>query len=416
MCWQRWFVFSLLAAITSSLPCLAASRRMNVALVSGSDLPVYSTDQTLQKLKVFLEAYYPMDCVLVRQDPADGGFKNIEALTAADVGVFFVRRKTPPSKTLAAIQEFFRSGKGVVAIGPTSHGWENWKEFDLEVLGAKYDGTWEAGRKPTEIKLWPHPVFAGSEDYTNQQYVYNYQQFAADVRVLMEARLEGKTMPIAWTRERNGGRLFYLAPSVKDEFDKPGYLRIIANGVLWSAKKEVPGVGTRILRTWMPDAHPASFAVGFSEGLNFCFDPERGQIAYAWDGDYLDLESTYTGKFPRDAKIKGVVFHRATTDSFAGNKPGKADVHFKGYEVKNGIPEFHYEVNGITVHESIRPTPDHAGLIRNFRIEGADGTLSYLPANPGQVTIEAGPAKWIDGCLTIPANASVQFTDVLPKP
>lgn len=410
-------IVALLSFTVASSALAAAAARLKVALVSGSDLPVYTTDQSLPKLKQFLEANYPMECVIVWQEPADGGFKNIEALATADLGVFFVRRKTPPPKTLAVIQDFFRSGKGVVAIGPTSHGWENWPAFDREVLGAKYDGSWEGGRKPTDTRLRPHWIFTGAEDYTTFQYVYNYTQIAPDVRVLMEAGLEGKTMPIAWTRETDGRRLFYLAPCVKDEFEKPAYLRIIANGLLWTAKREIPGAAVRVLRTWMPDAHPASFAVGFPDGMNFCFDPERGQLAYAWEGDFLDLEPTYTGKFPRDAKIIGATFHRATHGSFGGSNPtAKTDIRFKGYQVKNGVPEFSYEVDGVAVRESIRPTADHRGLIRQFQVEGTDRVLAYRPANPGQVTIQAGPARWTDGRLNIPANASVQFSETILKP
>ena len=90
-------------------------------------------------------------------------------------------------------------------------------------------------------------------------------------------------------------------------------------------------------------------------------------------------------------------------------------------------------VAGPPVAKAIGETVDKEGL-GGWEINGRNGVvdnvvnseheafeharrfLSYLPANPGQVTIEAGPAKWIDGRLTIPANASVQFTDVLPKP
>src|SRR5690606_15215186 len=119
------------------------------------------TDWTLEKLKRNLEALYGFDCTLVLPNPQGEGFDDLKALREADVALFFVRRKTPPAEDLAEIRRFLAAGKGLVAVGPTSHAWENWPTFDVEILGAKYGGPYAEGKDITELRLHPHALFTG---------------------------------------------------------------------------------------------------------------------------------------------------------------------------------------------------------------------------------------------------------------
>ena len=63
-----------------------------------------------------------------------------------------------------------------------------------------------------------------------------------------------------------------------------------------------------IERIFMPhDASPSSFAIGLPGGINFCFDPVRGGVSYAWKGGFLDLTPARpgTGKFINPVKLLG---------------------------------------------------------------------------------------------------------------
>src|SRR5687768_7645481 len=51
----------------------------------------------------------------------------------------------------------------------------------------------------------------------------------------------------------------------------------------------------QVERTFLPDAAPSSFAIGLPGGVNFCFDPVRCSVSYAWTGDYLDLTPARPG-------------------------------------------------------------------------------------------------------------------------
>jgi hypothetical protein len=174
----------------------------------------------------------------------------------------------------------------------------------------------------------------------------------------------------------------------------------------------------RLNRTWMPNAYPSSFAVGFPGGLNCCFDPMRGKVIYAWRGDYVDLQPTVNGKIPRDAAIRGAIFYESAPTAGWRSGPGmkESEIHYKGHRVKDGIPEFSYEVDGVPVHEAIAPAPDGNGLIRRFRVTTPDRSMTYRVEDPNRVVVESGPAKPVEGGLQIPGNASVVFTIRMPQP
>jgi len=111
---------------------------LRVCLVSGAnDSKPYATDTTLKELADYLRKEDRMVCEVVVMNPAGTGFVSLERLLAADAAIFFVRRKTPDAAQLAILRQFFASGKGFIALRSTSHAWDNWRDFDVEVLGAR---------------------------------------------------------------------------------------------------------------------------------------------------------------------------------------------------------------------------------------------------------------------------------------
>ena len=53
-------------------------------------------------------------------------------LLEVDTALFHLRRKTLDERNLAVLKQFFASGKGFVALRSTSHGFENWRDFDTQ--------------------------------------------------------------------------------------------------------------------------------------------------------------------------------------------------------------------------------------------------------------------------------------------
>ncbi|MBI5799169.1 MAG: ThuA domain-containing protein [Verrucomicrobia bacterium] len=237
---RRLVALTLLALASFSLACSHAAeaitpRAMRVCLVSGAnDSAPYGTDASLAALARYLETEHKMTCTLLAWDAATAGFKDIDRLLEADAAVFFVRRKTPDAHNLDVLRRFFASGKGFIALRSTSHAWENWPDFDAEVLGAKYGGA-KGGNFGIADRLIrkPHPIWAGTEDFDTKCDLYRSGPLAPDVQVLMEGETKNGVMPVAWTRVHGGGRLFHLALGYAYDMEKPSFRRIVANALHW---------------------------------------------------------------------------------------------------------------------------------------------------------------------------------------
>ena len=178
------------------------------------------------------------------------------------------------------------------------------------------------------------------------------------------------------------------------------------------------GIDLRVHRTWMPEAYPSSYAIGFPSGLNFCFDPVRGNLIYAWQGDYVDLTPTVNGKLPRDAVIQGRKFYESLTASGfrTGNGKAEPEIRFRAFRVRKGVPEFEYDVDGVRVREAIHPSADGMSLVREFHVTTPDRIISYRPGDPTHVSIDSGAAKWIGDTLSLAGNSTIVFSVPLPRP
>ncbi len=416
---------ALAAAVACSLSIGAATaaetgqkNRLNVGLVSGANEAPYHSDEALETLKRYLETAYSFDCIVFQSDPNTGRIGGMDQLSRVDVAFLLVHPQATSPGTEAALREFVDSGKGLVAVGPTHRAWENWPSFDVEVLGSSSQGDTPDEHPISEIRMRLHPILTGGENFRTDRPVHPYEDFASGVQVIVEGRHDDDDFfPIAWTRERNGTRIVYLAPGQKEEFEKTAYLRILANSLLWAARREIPGAGLQLQRTWMPDVHPSSFAVGFPCGLNFCFDPVTNLVVYAWDGDYVDRWPTVSGKFPRNAKVQGRIFFTHTEGNGFQSEPRASDGanRFLGYRLVEGTPEFSYEVDGIRVRERIVPRDDRSALVRHVNVEGGDAPFYFRPDDPEQVTLLSGDGAWTDGRLRFPAQSEAAFTVLIPR-
>jgi type 1 glutamine amidotransferase len=213
---------------------------LQVVLVSGSN--EYKSEPSLIALQEFLEKSYPIKCA--RAFGKDGGkdLPAIEALEKADVVVVFARRMTLPPDQLDRIKKFCSSSKGVMGIRTASHAFQNWLEFDKEVLGGDYKG--HTGQVDAEVRLdekgKAHPVLAGVQPFRSLNKIYKNPSPAADVTLLQTATGGGRTEPVTWVRERKEGRVFYTSLGVPEDFKNESFRRMLANAVFWTAKRDPP--------------------------------------------------------------------------------------------------------------------------------------------------------------------------------
>jgi type 1 glutamine amidotransferase len=207
-----------------------AAAPLKVCLVSGAE--TYQSDQAFIALAKTLEREHGMKCEVLSFSADGTSLPGIERLLEADTAVFHVRRKTLNPAHLAVLKNFFASGKGFVALRSTSHGFENWKDFDREVLGAHYGGTGGGNFGNAEQLIFhPHPIWEGTQGLDTKKDLYRLTEFASDLTVILEGQTKNGLVPVAWTRPHGASRLVYLA--LFYELNTPPFERAIANAIRW---------------------------------------------------------------------------------------------------------------------------------------------------------------------------------------
>ncbi len=171
-----------------------------------------------------------------------------------------------------------------------------------------------------------------------------------------------------------------------------------------------------ILRTFMPDnAGTRCVAVGFPGGINTVFDSHQCRLAYAWAGNFLDVQPVWDGRGGNPAKLLGTKFFTtpagfpwAMTDASgtpdfdkiakdpasggalkdAEAYTGPMAVRFKGYTTDDdGRPVFKYQL-----------TPDDGKTVMNITEAPKPGTASVVNGLTRKfgVVAPSGKAVWFN--------------------
>jgi uncharacterized cupredoxin-like copper-binding protein len=171
-------------------------------------------------------------------------------------------------------------------------------------------------------------------------------------------------------------------------------------------------------RLFLPDAGPAAIAVALPGAQNFCWDAGNCRLRYAWSGGFVDPTMLFNSNGSKLAKILGDVYWRSGGDENTcgmkfGDRPTAA-VDFKGYRVIDGLPEFHYHVDGVVVKEHITAT-EGGKLAWRFNVEGAPGDVRvFAPAADG-VSIAADAGARDGDFWRVPQAEADQFTLQISK-
>ncbi|MBC7366367.1 MAG: hypothetical protein H7343_06065 [Undibacterium sp.] len=150
-----------------------------------------------------------------------------------------------------------------------------------------------------------------------------------------------------------------------------------------------------IERTVLPDAHASSFAFGLPGGINFCYDPVRGGVNYAWTGGFLDLTNVRPGpgKLIKPAQLLGPIVARESGPAplRRGDPAHIPVIEFKGYTLRSDSVELRYTLDDTPVREEIAALSDGSGLRRTFRFDrsGTDAKWFYVTAGQPATTLTA---------------------------
>lgn len=306
----------LACAASSSL----GSARPHVVFVLAED--EYNAAETLPRFaEEELADRFDLTYVVGREK--GGAIPGLEALRRADLAVFYVRRRTLLEEQLGHVREYLAAGKPLVALRTTSHAFENWKEFDRDVLGCNYQrhhGN-KSSDNPTLVRVVPeqagHPILAGAPTLETAvtSWLYKSRPLAEDCTCLMTGRVGDRPVePVAWVRTAGGRRVFYTMLGHPDDFTMPWFRRMVRSAVLWGLglpgegwlslqPKDEPGPvpGTKLLET---DADVASELVA---GVDRFCDRQLAAAAESagprWELDGSSLEAFQASLAPHRQRL-----------------------------------------------------------------------------------------------------------------
>ena len=175
----------LILLLAAGAASAADSAPLNVCLVSGSE--EYKSDDTLAAFRDHLEANYPAKCTLLKARGFDD-LPGLEALDDCDVALFFTRRLTIGGEQLARIKKYVEAGRPIVAVRTASHGFQNWLDFDRDVLGGNYRGHYRNDltmRATVAPGAEGHPVLDGVKMIASLGSLYRTSPLARDAKPLL---------------------------------------------------------------------------------------------------------------------------------------------------------------------------------------------------------------------------------------
>ncbi len=220
-----------------------------IVLISGEY--EYDSRETLPAFKKYLEKNYPLECIYIeRPEPTNMmTIPKLEVLDRADLAVIFIRRMTLPEDQLNRFKRFVDAGKPVVGLRTASHAFENWKEWDHDVLGGNYHNHTRSVGATIEIipEAAGHPILNGVErKFLGVGSLYRNEPLAEGSTPLLIGTIKGEpTEPVAWTHRYHGGRMFYTSLGHPDDFENESFKKLVVNAIFYGLNRPVPGAKTR---------------------------------------------------------------------------------------------------------------------------------------------------------------------------
>ena len=239
---RQVLVHACLSMLAASRVCGAAAEKpqpLKVCMLSGS--VEYKSNESLPLLKAYLVRHYEAKVTLICREGKRQELPGLEALENTDVMLLFTRRMQLKGDQLEWFKTYCLAGRPIVGIRTASHAVQTWLALDKEVLGGNYRGHFGRGAK-TVVHFAPtgkgHPILKGVEPFTSDGSLYKNTGIAKDTTLLAEGEIPGHREPVAWTRNYKGARIFYTSLGHPNDFKNEQFLRMIANALFWTARRE----------------------------------------------------------------------------------------------------------------------------------------------------------------------------------
>lgn len=375
--WRRWSVLAI--ALVASLPgAVAGAEPLRVVLLA----PDPTARASLNALETALTRSFGFNFRSTAAEPWAPD-ASLAALHGADAAIVYRGPGAIPVESAALLRGFLGAGKALVVIAATPEAWPTEPRFVQDVLGATPGAVFAGGSPLTIINLFAHPILTGVSRFETNEPVSHYTKLAEDTQMIMEGTTGEATAPLAWVRRRPAGDVAHFVFGDPQVLAHPAYQTMLGQAVLWAAQRPIPGARPAVQRTLMAESYPGAFAITLPNGPGVCLDPVRGGINYIWAGDFVDLRPRWITKQGEPARIFGPVFYREKDwqPLRSGAPDAEPDFQFRGYALRDGVPEFHYQIGGRDVYETFSPGSVTHSLIRHFRV-GPGATPLWLTLEP----------------------------------
>ncbi len=227
-----FFVFIMATPIFA-----ADAPSLKICLLSGS--AEYDSEKSLSEFQTYLESRYQVTCYRAFGKDKGDSLPGLDALEKSDLMVVFTRRIKLPQEQLTLIRKHLNAGRAVIGIRTASHAFENFPEFDKEVLGGGYKG--HHSDDPAEVQISAgrseNSLMAGVKPFPTRK-LYKNAAISDDALVLLDASTPAYREPVAWIRQFHGSRIFYTSLGVPEDFAQESFRRLLANAVFWTTRRD----------------------------------------------------------------------------------------------------------------------------------------------------------------------------------
>jgi type 1 glutamine amidotransferase len=234
-------IISALLVLTSACLQLRAADLPRIVFIAGEF--EYHSKETLPPYARELANVFAVETTVLERpdDPKQQIIAGLEALEQADLVVLLIRRMTLPRDQIDQIRKYVQSGKPLIGLRTASHAFENWKEFDREVLGGNY-GNHHGNRLKTTVSIIPqareHPVLQGVSGFVSDGSLYRNTPLQSGAKPLLLGKVEGfPAEPVAWTHDYKGARVFYTSLGHPNDFKSDSFRALLHNAIEWALDK-----------------------------------------------------------------------------------------------------------------------------------------------------------------------------------
>lgn len=256
----------LLLTLAAFSPAPAAEKP-HVVFVCGDH--EYGGETTMPLFAAELEKHYGFRATVLTAQPDQNSEENIpglDALSSADLAVFFLRWRRLPQEQLRHIEAYVKSAKPLMGFRTTSHAFkypkghplEAWNGFAADAFGAPpgwgADGHTHYGHDcSTDVSVIPgaesHPILTGvTGPFHVRSWLYQVlpKWPPADATRLLAGHAinpnkPAEDNPVAWAwKNKYGARTFFTTIGHPEDFKAEPLQRVLVNAVHWCLDRPPP--------------------------------------------------------------------------------------------------------------------------------------------------------------------------------